>query len=329
MRKTPVIAVVIPCYNEEEVLPVTAGVLLEKLRQFSSEGIISGASFLLFVDDGSKDKTWQIIEDLSQTNPQVAGVKLSHNAGHQKALLAGLMEAKEKADVVISIDADLQDDVDVMREFILKYHEGYEVVYGVRKDRSSDTYFKRSTAQGFYRLMEVMGVPIVYNHADYRLLSRRALHFLENYREVNLFLRGIIPLLGLKSANVYYDRHERFAGVSKYPLRKMIAFAFEGITSFSIVPIRMVTMIGFILFLVSIIAGIYTLWSKLAGHSFGGWASLMLSIWFIGGVQLMGMGLIGEYIGKIYLESKERPRYLIEKRLGPIQKADRDETALS
>lgn len=313
----PTLGIVIPCYNEEEVLPVTAGRLLEKLAQLMSEGLISSKSFLLFVDDGSVDQTWPIIEELSKSHPEVAGLKLAHNAGHQNALFAGLMEAKEKADCVISIDADLQDDVDVMREFIRKFHEGAEVVYGVRKDRSSDSFFKRSTAQGFYRLMKIMGVPIVYNHADYRLLSRRALKFLERYEERNLFLRGIVPLFGLKSDFVYYDRHERYAGESKYPLKKMIAFAFDGITSFSITPIRFVTLIGFLLFLLSIVAGVYALWSKFFGESFGGWASLMLSIWFIGGIQLMAMGMIGEYIGKIYLETKRRPRYLIEKKILP------------
>lgn len=313
----PTLGIVIPCYNEEEVLPVTAGRLLEKLAQLMSEGLISSNSFLLFVDDGSVDQTWPIIEELSKSHPEVAGLKLAHNAGHQNALFAGLMEAKEKADCVISIDADLQDDVDVMREFIRKFHEGAEVVYGVRKDRSSDSFFKRSTAQGFYRLMKIMGVPIVYNHADYRLLSRRALKFLERYEERNLFLRGIVPLFGLKSDFVYYDRHERYAGESKYPLKKMIAFAFDGITSFSITPIRFVTLIGFLLFLLSIVAGVYALWSKFFGESFGGWASLMLSIWFIGGIQLMAMGMIGEYIGKIYLETKRRPRYLIEKKILP------------
>lgn len=313
----PTLGIVIPCYNEEEVLPVTAGRLLEKLAQLMSEGLISPKSFLLFVDDGSVDQTWPIIEELSKSHPEVAGLKLAHNAGHQNALFAGLMEAKEKADCVISIDADLQDDVDVMREFIRKFHEGAEVVYGVRKDRSSDSFFKRSTAQGFYRLMKIMGVPIVYNHADYRLLSRRALKFLERYEERNLFLRGIVPLFGLKSDFVYYDRHERYAGESKYPLKKMIAFAFDGITSFSITPIRFVTLIGFLLFLLSIVAGVYALWSKFFGESFGGWASLMLSIWFIGGIQLMAMGMIGEYIGKIYLETKRRPRYLIEKKILP------------
>ncbi|WP_245605584.1 glycosyltransferase family 2 protein [Thermicanus aegyptius] len=319
---SPVLSVVIPCYNEEEVLPVTAERLTSMLSQMKAEGLISENSFLLFVDDGSKDKTWQIIGSLAREQPMIHGIKLAHNAGHQNALFAGLMEAKKQADCVISIDADLQDDVDVMREFMQKYKQGFEIVYGVRKSRASDTFFKRTTAEGFYRFMRAMGVQIVFNHADYRLLSRRALEYLEEYRERNLFLRGIIPLLGLKSATVYYDRHERYAGQSKYPLRKMLAFAFEGITSFSVTPIRFVTLMGFSIFIISIAAGLYALWSKLAGRSIGGWTSLMLSIWFIGGINLMSIGLIGEYIGKIYLETKQRPRYLIEERLAPLPQRD-------
>jgi glycosyltransferase involved in cell wall biosynthesis len=268
---------------------------------------------VLFVDDGSRDKTWELIERYHQTNPFVTGLKLAKNAGHQSALLAGLMTAKETADCVISIDADLQDDVEAIREFVIKFHEGYEVVYGVRQSRTTDTWFKRATAQGFYKLMTSMGVRIHDNHADYRLMSKRALNELEKFKEVNLFLRGIVPLIGFSSTVVYYDRHERFAGESKYPLKKMLSFAFDGITSFSVTPIRFVTLTGFVLFAMSIIAAIYAIIGKLWGTTVSGWTSLILSVWFIGGIQLLALGLIGEYIGKIYREVKQRPLYVIEK----------------
>lgn len=321
----PTLGIVVPCYNEEEVLPETIKRLSELLETLILDELVSKASFFLFVDDGSKDRTWSIIEQLNQTNPFVRGLKLAKNAGHQNALLAGLMRAKEKADCVVSIDADLQDDVNVIRGFIEKFHEGYEVVYGVRQSRATDTFFKRSTALGFYRLMEKMGVNVVYNHADYRLMSKRALDNLEKFPEVNLFLRGIVPLIGFKSTNVYYDRHERFAGQSKYPLRKMLAFAMEGITSFSVTPIRMVTSVGFVLFLLSILAAIYALISKFIGDTVAGWTSIVISIWFIGGVQLICLGLIGEYIGKIYKEVKRRPKYIIDTELEPVNENIKNE----
>lgn len=314
----PVLAIVTPCYNEEEVLAETAKRLTNILEQMIDNHLISPKSFILFVNDGSRDRTWELIEETHQRNPFVTGLKLSRNVGHQNALLAGLMKAKELADCVISIDADLQDDVNVISEFVEKYLQGYEVVYGVRQSRDTDTFFKRSTALGFYRLMESMGVNIVYNHADYRLMSKRALDYLAEFTEVNLFLRGIVPLIGFKSTQVYYDRHERFAGESKYPLKKMLAFAFDGITSFSVTPIRLVTTTGFILFLVSIVTALYAIVNKFIGNTVTGWTSLMVSIWFIGGIQLIGIGLIGEYIGKIYKEVKRRPKYIVEKYLGKV-----------
>ncbi|WP_018132120.1 glycosyltransferase family 2 protein [Effusibacillus pohliae] len=320
----PVLTIVVPCYNEEEVLPETIGRLSKVLDGLIRERLIAEESTVLFVDDGSRDRTWDIIVQYNQSNPYVTGLKLAHNAGHQSALLAGLMKAKQTSDCVISIDADLQDDVDVIREFILKFHEGYEVVYGVRRSRATDTAFKRSTALWFYRLMQWMGVDIVYNHADYRLTSKRVLDNLENFKEVNLFLRGIIPLIGFKSTEVYYDRHERFAGESKYPLKKMLSFAFDGITSFSVTPIRLVTVAGFLFFLISILAGVYVLVDKLQGDTVSGWASLMISIWFIGGIQLLSLGLIGEYIGKIYKEVKRRPLYIVEEELSSIRSAARE-----
>jgi glycosyltransferase involved in cell wall biosynthesis len=309
----PVLTIVVPCYNEEEVLPETVKQLSDVLQDMIMDKLIADTSTILFVDDGSKDKTWPLIERFHRSNHYVTGLKLAKNAGHQSALLAGLMRAKDYADCVVSIDADLQDDVEVIREFVIKYHEGYEIVYGVRQGRDTDTFFKRATAQGFYKLMTKMGVHIHYNHADFRLMSKRTLNELEKFQEVNLFLRGIVPLIGFPSTKVYYDRKERFAGESKYPLKKMLAFAFDGITSFSVTPIRFVTLMGFFLFVCSIAAAIYALVGKLLGANVTGWTSLILSVWFIGGVQLLALGLIGEYIGKIYREVKRRPLYAVEK----------------
>ncbi len=304
--------VVVPCYNEEEVLPETSKRLAAKLTALETQGRISPDSRVLFVDDGSKDRTWQLISGLHQQDPRFGGVKLSRNRGHQNALLAGLMTAKPLCDAAISMDADLQDDIDAMDRMLDAFDQGCEVVYGVRSSREKDTFFKRATAQGFYKFMKLMGVDIVYNHADYRLMSRRALEGLEHFDEVNLFLRGIVPLIGYKSATVEYERSERFAGESKYPLKKMLAFAFDGITSFSVKPIRWVTVLGFLIFVASILALVYILIVKLLGHAVIGWSATIASIWLLGGIQLLCMGVVGEYIGKIYIEVKSRPRYLIE-----------------
>ena len=274
--------------------------------------LISPESKMVFVNDGSKDQTWPIIRELHATNPLVWGINLSRNKGHQNALLAGLMTVKEYADMAISLDADLQDDIDAIDQFVEKYYEGYDVVYGVRSSRETDTFFKKFTAQGFYKLMKVLGVDIVYNHADYRLMSKRALHELENFKEVNLFLRGIVPLIGFPSSVVTYERHERFAGKSKYPLKKMLNFAFDGITSFSVKPIRMVTSLGLIIFSISIIMLIVFLITHLCGNTVPGWTTIVISVWAIGGLQLLAIGIIGEYIGKIYMESKARPKYIIQ-----------------
>jgi glycosyltransferase involved in cell wall biosynthesis len=304
---------VIPCYNEQEVLPETVKRLNEQIQILIDSNKVSDKSRMMFVDDGSRDKTWQMISEYSVQFPYVCGLKLSRNCGHQNALLAGLMIAKDFADCVISLDADLQDDMDVIPEFIEKFNDGCDVVYGVRKSRETDTWFKRSTAQGFYKVMQKMGVKVVDNHADYRLMSKRALDGLSEFKEVNLFLRGIVPLIGFKSANVYYERHERFAGESKYPLSKMIAFAVDGITSFSITPIRFITGIGFIFFIISLFVLLYALISNLTGNTQAGWTTIIGSIWFIGGIQLLCLGICGEYIGKIYKEVKARPHYIIDK----------------
>ncbi|AWB45493.1 glycosyltransferase [Paenibacillus sp. CAA11] len=315
VQESPTLGIVVPCYNEEPVLEETIRQLSDVLNGLMKEGLVSDKSFLLFVNDGSSDRTWEIIEEHHERNALVAGLKLAANVGHQNALLSGLMQAKEQADCVISIDADLQDDVRVIREFVLRYREGYEIVYGVRESRSTDTWFKRNSALAFYRLMKWMGLKVVYNHADYRLMSKNALEQLAKFKEVNLFLRGMVPLIGLKSTTVKYDRLERFAGESKYPFKKMLAFAFEGITSLSVEPIRLVTVSGFLFFGVSVLAGIYSVFSKISGNVVTGWTSLMLSLWFIGGMVLISLGLIGEYIGKIYKEVKHRPLYLIEQHL--------------
>ncbi len=304
--------IVVPCYNEEAVLPETSRRLAEKLETLEKAGKISPASRVLFVDDGSKDRTWELISALHRRDPRFGGVKLSRNRGHQNALLAGLMTAKDCADAVISMDADLQDDVDAIDRMVDAFAQGFDIVYGVRSSRRTDTFFKRATAQGFYKFMKLMGVDIVYNHADFRLMSRRALEGLSDYEEVNLFLRGIVPLIGYPSTTVEYERAERFAGESKYPLKKMLAFAFDGITSFSVKPIRWVTAAGFLIFVASILALIYILVVKLLGFAVAGWSATTASIWLLGGLELLGHGVIGEYVGKIYTEVKSRPRYLIE-----------------
>lgn len=307
-----ILYVVVPCYNEEEVLHETAKRLNAKFDEMIEAGQISEKSKIAFVNDGSKDKTWEIIEALHMTNPKFVGINLSRNKGHQNALLAGLMTVKEKADMVVSMDADLQDDINAMVEMVRKYNEeGCEIVYGVRSARDTDTKFKKMTAEGFYKLMNLMGVELVFNHADYRLMSKRALNELENFKEVNLFLRGIVPLIGFKTDKVYYERSERFAGESKYPLKKMLNFAMDGITSFSIKPIRMITTLGFVMLIVAFIALIYSLIARISGHVVPGWTSLIFSIWIIGALQMVSIGVVGEYIGKIYLETKARPKFII------------------
>ena len=298
-RAPETLYLVIPCYNEEEVLPETSRRLLEKLAGMVAAGMVTEKSRILFVDDGSKDKTWELISRLHREHRQISGLKLSRNRGHQNALLAGLMTAKQYADMVISMDADLQDDVDAVDRFVEEYYKGSDVVYGVRSSRETDTAFKRGTAQGFYKFMQALGVDIVDNHADYRLMSRRALEGLAQYKEVNLFLRGVVPLIGFPSAIVTYERHERFAGESKYPLKKMLSFAFDGITSFSVKPIRMITWLGVLIFIASIIMLLVLLVQKLFGYTVQGWTTLMGSIWMIGGIQLLCLGIIGEYVGKI------------------------------
>ena len=302
---------VIPCYNEEEVLPETSKRLKEKYTALMNEGKIDTDSKIVFVNDGSKDRTWEMIRELHESDPVFRGICLSRNKGHQNALMAGLMTVKSECDAAISMDADLQDDIDAIDEMVDRYREGYEVVYGVRSSRKKDTFFKRTTAEGFYKVMRAMGVETVYNHADYRLMSRRALEALSEFDEVNLFLRGIVPLVGFKSTEVTYERGERFAGESKYPLKKMLAFATEGITSMSIKPIRLITTLGFLVFLFSIGVLIYSIIRKFTGYTVPGWAFLAVSIWALGGVQHLAIGVIGEYIGKIYLETKHRPKFIV------------------
>lgn len=310
-----VLYLVIPCYNEEEVLPETSKRLTAKLGAMIEMGLISQDSKIVFVNDGSKDHTWHLIRQYHEENPMIQGINLSRNKGHQSALLAGLMTVKEYCDMAISMDADLQDDVDAIEQFVEKYYEGCEVVYGVRSERKTDSFFKRASAQSFYKLMLHMGVEIVYNHADYRLMSRRALDEMEGFKEVNLFLRGIVPLIGFQSGVVTYERHERFAGESKYPLKKMLNFAFDGITSFSVKPIRMVTTLGIIIFAISILMLIYFLITWCIGWTVPGWTSIVVSVWAIGGLQLLAIGIIGEYIGKIYMETKARPKFIVQEYL--------------
>jgi len=307
--------IVVPCYNEEAVLRETASRLADKLDRLAAGGQIAPDSRVLLVDDGSADATWSIITALHREDVRFSGLKLAGNKGHQNALLAGLLAARERAEVVISMDADLQDDIGAVDAMLEKYRNGCDIVYGVRSDRKSDTAFKRMTAQGFYKCMAMLGVNIVYNHADYRLMSRRALEGLAQFREANLFLRGIVPLIGYTTGQVEYERHERFAGESKYPLKKMLSFAMDGVTSFSVRPIRLITLAGFLIFIASLFMAAYSLVVKLFGYTVAGWSTLMGSIWLLGGLQLLALGIIGEYIGKIYNETKARPKYLIEELL--------------
>ena len=303
---------VIPCYNEEEVLPETSKRLKEKVTSLITKGKIDEGSRIVFVNDGSKDRTWELISELHKQDPMFSGINLSRNRGHQNALLAGLMTVKDHADMVISMDADLQDDIDAVDEMVEKYLNGVDIVYGVRSSRAKDTFFKKATAEGFYKLMNSMGANTVFNHADYRLMSRRALEGLAQFGEVNLFLRGIVPMIGYTTDVVYYERGERFAGESKYPLGKMLSFAVEGITSLSTKPIRLITGLGFFIFLISIIILIYSLVRHFMGETIVGWTTLMVSVWGIGGLILLSLGVVGEYIGKIYLETKARPRFIVE-----------------
>lgn len=310
-----VLYVVVPCYNEEEVLKETTKRLKEKLKNLIKEKMISNKSKVMYVNDGSKDKTWKIIKEINNKDKMFTGISLSRNKGHQNALLAGLMTAKNYADVVISMDADLQDDINTIDEMIAKYNNGCDIVYGVRSSRKKDSWFKKTTAQGFYKFMRFMGVEVVYNHADYRLTSKRVLDAFEDYKEVNLFLRGMFPLVGFKSNVVYYERKERFAGESKYPLKKMLNFAWDGITSFSVRPIRLILNLGIIMFIVSLLVLIYSLVVKLLGRTVDGWTFIVCSIWLVSGVQMLSLGIIGEYIGKVYSETKRRPRYIVMENL--------------
>ncbi len=310
----PILYIVIPCYNEQEVLPITAPLFLEQLKKLQKSGKISYKSRILFVDDGSRDNTWNIISKLSNETEEFKGIALSRNRGHQNALLAGLMEAKEKCDITISIDCDGQDDITAMERMVEEYLGGAEIVYGVRDSRKTDGFFKRATAQGFYKFMRTLGAEVVYNHADYRLISSKALKELSKFGEVNIFLRGMVPLVGFKSTCVYYERKERLAGRGHYPLKKMFSLALNGITSLSVKPIRLITFLGFI---VALISGIGIIWSvivALLGHTVAGWASTVSIVCFLGGIQLLSLGVIGEYIGKVYLEVKNRPRYIVAER---------------
>ncbi|MBM6777894.1 glycosyltransferase family 2 protein [Collinsella tanakaei] len=310
----PSLCIVIPCYNEQEVLPITAPQFKRELELLQERGYIADDSCILFVNDGSSDTTWEIIESLAKSDPVFRGICLSRNRGHQNALLAGLMECRGFCDVSISIDCDGQDDIGAMEDMLRAYLDGCDVVYGVRSSRATDTFFKRTSAQMFYKLMNGMGVETVYNHADYRLLSRRVLDELSRFEEVNLFLRGMVPLVGFKSTSVYYERHERLAGESHYPLSKMLALALNGITSLSVKPIRLITGLGFIVSLISFIGVIWAVIVSLLGHSVAGWASMVSIVCFIGGIQLLGIGIVGEYVGRIYLEAKRRPRFIVSER---------------
>ena len=313
--KNKTLYIVVPCYNEEEVLKETTKQLKKKLSDLIKKKIINKDSRVMYVNDGSKDKTWQLIKEINEKEELFTGISLSRNRGHQNALLAGLMTAKEYADVVISMDADLQDDINAVDEMLEKYYDGCEIVYGVRSARKKDTWFKRTTAEGFYKFMEKMGVEIVFNHADYRLTSKTVLDNLESYKEVNLFLRGMFPLIGYKTDIVYYERNERFAGESKYPLKKMLSFAWDGITSFSVKPIRMVLNLGIIMFVISMAIIIYSLIVKFTGHTVSGWTFIVCSIWLAAGIEMLSLGIIGEYIGKIYSETKARPRFIVSENL--------------
>lgn len=311
-----VLYLVVPCYNEEETLPTTKDALTKLLEDMIKRDRISSKSRIVFVNDGSKDNTWSLIEKYSEENTLIKGIKLSRNKGHQNALLAGLMTVKDECDCAVSLDADLQDDIGAVEKMLEKYEDGCEIVYGVRSKREKDTLFKRATAQGFYKFMRFMGAEVVYDHADYRLMSRRALCELENFKEVNLFLRGIVPMIGFKTDTVLYERGIREHGESKYPLKKMLSFAVDGITSLSVKPIRFITTLGILLLVASVGMLIYSLVRHFMGHTVLGWTSLIVSIWAIGGLQLFAIGIVGEYIGKIYLETKERPRFIVEKYVG-------------
>lgn len=312
--KDPILYIVVPCYNEEAVLPITAPMFLKKINELSNAGKISDQSRVLFVNDGSKDQTWKIIRKLSEEDMHFLGISQSRNRGHQNAVLAGLMEAKDLCDITISIDCDGQDDINAMNDMVDAYLSGCEIVYGVRKDRSTDTFFKRFTAESFYKLLNWMGGEIVYNHADYRLISSRVLQEFADFKEVNIFLRGLVPLVGFKSTSVYYCRNERLAGESHYPLKKMLALAFDGITSLSVKPIRLITLLGFFVAALSFIGIIWAVIDSFLGNTVSGWASMTCIICFVSGIQLLSLGIIGEYIGKIYLETKKRPRYIISER---------------
>lgn len=311
MSESPILYMVIPCYNEEDVLPITCDMFKSQMDRMIAAGQVSDKSKIMFVNDGSKDKTWEIISDLSNKDDVFCGLSLSRNRGHQNALLAGLMEARSRCDIAISIDCDGQDDITVMSEMVEKYNDGADIVYGVRSSRETDTFFKRFTAKSFYKVLGKMGVETVYNHADYRLMSKRALDAFSEFKEVNLFLRGMVPLVGFKTASVYYERNERLAGESHYPLKKMIALAVNGITSLSIKPIRIITMFGFAVSLISFVMIIWSLCSFFTGNTVSGWASTMIVILFMGGVQMLSLGVIGEYVGRTYLETKHRPRFII------------------
>lgn len=314
-KEPTTLSIVIPCYNEEAVLPLSISKISETLQVLTDERLVSNQSFLLFVNDGSKDKTWEIINEYHRRNPKVCGVNLAGNVGHQNALIAGLTIAKDRSDAVITIDADLQDDVNAIREMVIRFQEGNDIVYGVRANRKTDTFFKRATALGFYKIMGLLGAKSVYNHADYRLMSRRAVQQLLCFRERNLFLRGMVPLIGYKTERVFYDRAERAAGESKYPLSKMLSFALDGITSFSVKPVHMILYLGIIFILVTIAILGWVLYSWRTGQTVPGWSSMMISLWFCSGCVLIGLGVIGEYIGKIYIEVKDRPRFNIEQLL--------------
>ena len=309
----PSLYIVIPCYNEQEVLPITAPLFLQKIESLISQGLCSEASGILFVNDGSKDNTWDVIENLAQNNSRFKGIKLSRNRGHQNALLAGLMHAKDLCDVTISIDCDGQDDINAMDEMMRQFHDGCDVVYGVRSKRDTDTFFKRTTAEGFYKFMKFMGVETVFNHADYRLMSKRALEGLAQFKEVNLFLRGTVPLVGYKSTSVYYERNERLAGESKYPFSKMLNLALNGITSLSVKPLRYITTIGLVMAFISFMFIVWAIVARIMGNTVAGWTSMVGIMALIGGIQLFCLGIIGEYIGKIYSEVKQRPKFIIEK----------------
>lgn len=314
MKDNAILYIIIPCYNEEKVLQITSTMFLEKIESLINKGKISDKSRIMFVNDGSKDRTWEIICELAKTDEHYIGISQSRNRGHQNAVLAGRMEAKDNCDITISIDCDGQDDINAMDKMVDEYLNGCEIVYGVRSSRQTDTFFKRFTAQGFYKLLNAMGAEVVYNHADYRLVSSRVLKEFENFKEVNLFLRGMFPLVGFKSTSVYYERHERIAGESHYPLRKMLALAFDGITSLSIKPIRMITGLGTAIAMLSFVGVIWSIVMAVLGKTVAGWASMVCIVTFIGGIQLICLGVIGEYIGKIYMEVKHRPRYIISER---------------